>query len=243
MTSVFLLLSFPQTSKGLSDLRPTIVDDVDGASHPHKIARLTTDSDSASASRPKPAAPSPKLGKPIQIQIIGDLGVCLFWTEEIPYLKLSLIDSTLPPGEKQLALLRRCFRSILTRLPGPDDVIPATFEGIYNTCCSVITVSHLGDKLYDILRIELVQSIARLSKTLTESTETETKWITTFNKALKWFDDQIVSFESLYRVNAESYIIPVLTSVIVDLSRPSLLERSFAYSVSFSACKIQKTFF
>ena len=60
-------------------------------------------------------------------------------------------------------------------------------------------VSHLGDKLYDILRIELVQSISRLSKILTESTETETKWIATFNKALKWFDDQIVSFESQYR--------------------------------------------
>ena len=75
MTSVFLLLSFPQTSKGLSELRPTVVDDVDGsASHPHKIARLTTDSDSASASRPKPAPP--KLGKPIQIQIIGDHSVC-----------------------------------------------------------------------------------------------------------------------------------------------------------------------
>ena len=75
MTSVFLLLSFPQTSKGLSDLRPTIVDDVDGsASHPHKIPRLTTDSDSASASRPKPAPA--KLGKPIQIQIIGDYGMC-----------------------------------------------------------------------------------------------------------------------------------------------------------------------
>ena len=75
MTSVFLLLSFPQTSKGLCDLRPTVVDDVDGlASHPHKIARLATDLDSASASRPKPAVP--KLGKPIQIQIIGDNGVC-----------------------------------------------------------------------------------------------------------------------------------------------------------------------
>ena len=74
MTSVFLLLSFPQTSKGLSDLLPRVVDDVDGsASHPHKIARLTTDSDSASASRPKPAPP--KLGKPVQIQIIGDHGV------------------------------------------------------------------------------------------------------------------------------------------------------------------------
>jgi cullin-4 len=215
MTSVFLLLSFPRSSKGLSELRHTVVDDVDG--HPHKIARLTTDSDSASASRPKTAPV--KLGKPVQIQIIGDHG------------------STLPPGEKQLALLRRCFRSILTRLPGPDDTIPATYEGIYNTCRSVIMVSHLGDKLYDILRIELLQSIARLSKILSESTEKETKWITTFNKALKWFDDQIVSFESQSRANAKSQIVPEPTTVFVDLSRPSLLERCYTHSVRFSALK------
>ena len=218
MTSVFLLLSFPRSSKGLSELRHTVVDDIDGsASHPHKIARLTTDSDSASASRPKPAPV--KLGKPIQIQVIGDHG------------------NTLPPGEKQLALLRRCFRSILTRLPGPDDTIPATYEGIYNTCRSVIMVSHLGDKLHDILRIELVQSIARLSKIFSESTEKETKWIATFNKSLKWFDDQIVSFESQYRVNAKSQIVPEPTTVFIDLSRPSLLERCYAHSVRFLALK------
>ena len=120
--------------------------------------------------------------------------VCVIWTETYFISLLTLVESKLTSGEKQLALLRRCIRSILTRLPGPDDMIPATYEGIYNTCRSVIMVSHLGDKLHDILRIELVQSIARLSKTLTESTETETKWIATFNKALKWFDDQIVSF-------------------------------------------------
>ena len=103
-------------------------------------------------------------------------------------------------------------------------------------------VTHLGDKLYDILRIELVQSIARLSKTLTESTETETKWITTFNKALKWFDDQIVSFGSQYRVNAKLQIVPEPNSVFIDLSRSSLHERCFAHSVRFSACKIRTPF-
>jgi cullin 4 len=74
MTSVFLLLSLPQTSKGLSELRPTAIEDVGLTSHPRKVARLTTDSDSASASRPKPAS---KPGKPIQIQIIGDHGLCV----------------------------------------------------------------------------------------------------------------------------------------------------------------------
>ena len=115
---------------------------------------------------------------------------------------LSLVESPLPAGDKQLALLRRCIRTILTRLPGPNDTIPATYEGIYNACRSVIAVSHLGDELHNILRIELEQSIGRLSKALTESTETDTKWITFFNKTLKWFDDQIVSFESQYRVQS-----------------------------------------
>ena len=78
-------------------------------------------------------------------------------------------------------------------------------------------VSHLGDKLYDILRIELEQSIARLSKNLTESTETETRWIATFNKALKWFDDQIVSFGSQYQVNSKSHIVAEPASVFIDL--------------------------
>ena len=78
MTSVFLLLSFPQTSKGLSELRPTAIDNLDGSdSHSRKVARLTTDSDSASASRSRPALAAPaKPGKPVQIQIIGDHGVC-----------------------------------------------------------------------------------------------------------------------------------------------------------------------
>ena len=149
-----------------------------------------------------------------------------------------MIESPLPAGDKQLALLRRCMRTILTRLPGPDDTTPATYEGIYNACRSVIMVSHMGYQLYNILGIELEQSIGRLSKALTESTETETKWITSFNKALKWFDDQIVSFESQYRVNAESQIVLEFTSVTIDLFRPSLchpFERCFAHSVSFSA--------
>ena len=130
--------------------------------------------------------------------------VCAFPIEIYLICILPLTESPLPAGDKQLALLGRCIRAILTRLPGPDDAIPATYEWIYNTCRSVIMVSHLGDKLYDNLRIELEQSIRRLSDALTESIETETKWITTFNKALKWFDDQIVSFVSQYRVNAKS---------------------------------------
>lgn len=198
MTSVFLLLSLSKTSKGLSELRPTLTDNAhESTSHPHKVARLTTDSDSASASRPRPIlAVPPKPGKPIQIQIIGDHGACFRLTHACSHISLTMLESPLPAGDKQLVLLQRCIRTVLTRHPGADDTIPATYEGIYNACRSVIMVSHLGDKLYDILRIELEQSIRRLSKVLTESTEMETKWITTFNKALKWFDDQIVSFES-----------------------------------------------
>lgn len=105
-------------------------------------------------------------------------------------------ESPLPASDTHLALLRRCIRTILTRLPGPDDTIPATYEGIYNACRSVTMVSHLGDELYNILRIELEQSIGRLSKALIGSAETETKWITSFSKALKWFDEQIVSLRS-----------------------------------------------
>jgi hypothetical protein len=93
--------------------------------------------------------------------------------------------------------------------------------------------------LYNILRIELAQSIGRLSQDLTDFTETETKWIIYFNKVLKWFDDQIVSFKSQYRVNVKSqnWIVLELASISLDLSRPSLcpsFERCLAHSVRFS---------
>lgn len=74
MTSVFQLLSLPNTSDGLKNLRITATAAVeDGSGSPRKVARLAAESDSASASRSKSkAASAPKSAFPIQVKIIGD---------------------------------------------------------------------------------------------------------------------------------------------------------------------------
>ena len=74
-TSVFALLTLPNTSKGLTALQPTVVDAVNiagSASPRRKVARLAADSDSASASRSRPATIH-KPGASIRIRILdGD---------------------------------------------------------------------------------------------------------------------------------------------------------------------------
>jgi hypothetical protein len=77
-TSVFALLTLPNTSKGLTALQPTVVDAVNivgSASPRRKVARLATDSDSASASRSR-SATIHKPGASIRIRILDSDGVC-----------------------------------------------------------------------------------------------------------------------------------------------------------------------
>jgi cullin-4 len=78
MTSVFLLLSLPNTSEGFTTVRPSALEpslDDGSASPPRKVARLSAESDSASASRSKGkgAAVAPrKSGAPIAIKVVGE---------------------------------------------------------------------------------------------------------------------------------------------------------------------------
>lgn len=81
----------------------------------------------------------------------------------------------------------------MTRDPGLNDTIPASYEGIYNATRSLITISHRGEDVYNGLKMELEQSIGQLSRNLMESTEKDTMWIESFNAAFKWFESQIVS--------------------------------------------------
>ncbi|KAJ3517835.1 hypothetical protein NLJ89_g253 [Agrocybe chaxingu] len=188
MTSVFSLLSFPRTSDGLTALRPTTLAtslDDGSASPPRKVARLGTDSDSASASRSKVAK---KTDGPIQIRIIGEH------------------SAQAPQGRKQLELLRRSIRSILTRNDSLREPLPATYEGIYQACRSVVTVSHLGGDLYDILKMLLHQNIRQLSIELPHDSLWK-DYITTFNKALDWFEKQIVLLQSLLTYLDQVYVV------------------------------------
>ena len=75
MTTVYSILTLPNTSDGLTCLKPTSVPgSADGSgSPPHKVARLSTDYDSASASRSKKTSiHNNSVDGPIQIQIIGN---------------------------------------------------------------------------------------------------------------------------------------------------------------------------
>jgi hypothetical protein len=67
MANVFTLLSLPKTSNAFTAIKATILDFNDGQASPRrKTHRLDTDSNSASASRPKP------LNASIKIHITGD---------------------------------------------------------------------------------------------------------------------------------------------------------------------------
>ena len=80
--TIFSLLSLPKTSDGLTALRPTTLVTSsleDGSASPtRKVARLASDSDSASAFRSKqPPLQAVKSG-PIQIKIVGDYSTSCF---------------------------------------------------------------------------------------------------------------------------------------------------------------------
>jgi hypothetical protein len=73
------------------------------------------------------------------------------------------------------------------------DPLPATYEGVYNACRSVVTVLNQGEDLYNILKIELEQSVGNLSRLLASSGEEDVAWLVLFNKAFAWFEEHIVS--------------------------------------------------
>ncbi|CAA7266377.1 unnamed protein product [Cyclocybe aegerita] len=125
---------------------------------------------------------------PIQIRIIGEY------------------TAQAPQGKKQLELLRRSIRSILTRNDSLREPLPATYESIYQSCRSVVTVSHLGGDLYDILKILLHQNIRQLSIELPHDSPRK-EYIATFNKALEWFEKQIVLLRSLLTYLDQVYVV------------------------------------
>ena len=194
MTSVFTLLTLPQTSSGFTALRSTVIDSVDdGSASPRifKTPRLDTDSDSASASRSKHH--NARNGGPIRMQIIGDHRTCV-------NAQRSNITSTLPSlasarkpndGDDAFALVRRCVRITLTR--GTDDVLPASPEGIYSACRSIVSVSNKGEGLYGNLKLELEQCVGRLANDLLAETEDGMQWVSFFVQVTQWFETQVVS--------------------------------------------------
>lgn len=75
-----------------------------------------------------------------------------------------------------------------------------SYEGIYNACRSVVTISHLGHDLYGILKLELEKSIGNFANELCSSAENDTSWIISFNETFKWFERQIVGLNHLFKI-------------------------------------------
>lgn len=124
-------------------------------------------------------------------------------------------------GKKQLGLLGQCIRIILNKTS--PDILPASYEAIYNACQSVVLISDLGHDLYDTLKLELEKSIGSLANDLLASAENDTSWIISLNEAFKWFENQIVcsisfilhrliSFHSRPFLNLSSHIWIKVTS-------------------------------
>ncbi|KAF9012551.1 Cullin family-domain-containing protein [Cyathus striatus] len=119
MTSLVSLLTLPKTSKGLTQLRTSVVQIDDGSASPRrKVARLHADSDSASASRYK-SVPNKTPG-PITIHIDGDYAPLLQRSIRV------ILDrqSTAPPPWSYEAIYSAC-RTIVTEV--------GTGEGLYDT--------------------------------------------------------------------------------------------------------------
>ncbi|EDR04746.1 uncharacterized protein LACBIDRAFT_330354, partial [Laccaria bicolor S238N-H82] len=202
-TSVFALLTLPNTSKGLTALQPTVVNAVNiagSASPRRKVARLATDSDSASASRSRPATIH-KPGASIRIRILDSDGT---WDKK-------------PESTEQFGLVRRCIKISLTR--AGFDMLPATYERIFSTCRALVIDYKRGEDLYGALKLELEQSLTALAGIMIEEPKEEIDWLAGFAKHCEWFESQIV-----YVVN-EHRAIPIHLFTQRIFENPRIAER------------------
>jgi hypothetical protein len=80
---------------------------------------------------------------------------------------------------------------VLTR--DTDEILPASHEGIYSACRSIVSVCNKGEGLYGMLKLELEKSIGSLARDLLAETEQGVQWISVFVKVTQWFETQVVS--------------------------------------------------
>ncbi|KAF9555850.1 Cullin-4B [Agrocybe pediades] len=211
MTSVFQLLSLPKTSNGLTAIKPAglvpSTGDDGSASPPRKVARLTGESDVTSNSRSKAVKSA---GGPVQIQVIGEH------------------KSKEPSRDQLLALLRRAVHVVLTREPGPQHVMPATYEGVYSACRNLVSVLGQGKELYNIVQLELEQTVGYVERNLIQLVDEPTRWIDAFRAAFEWFERQITLLKSLLTYLDQVYVVQEKDKHnIYDLAHSLVVKRIF----------------
>ncbi|KIJ58771.1 hypothetical protein HYDPIDRAFT_141311 [Hydnomerulius pinastri MD-312] len=216
MTDVFKLLTLPKTSKGFTAYRSTVVDATasvtdhheGSGSHPNKIRRLDADSDSGSASRSRDRLKGKAVERngPLRIQV------------------QDFAAKALDRANDQLfALVRGSTRWLLTKGPQAD-LIPASYEAIFNACRAVVCVAGDGQKLYEMLRMELDQCTVRLFRELHNSKGTGDviEWLDHFVQVCAWFEGQVVLLQSLLSYLDRAFILK-------DHKRASIHDLAFVF--------------
>ncbi|KAJ7693671.1 Cullin-4B [Mycena rosella] len=187
--SVLQLLTLPANSKGFTAL-PHSITDTEPSHSPHKTPRRATDSDSPSAARA-----AARTNQPIKIQVVG-----------------TSIRNKAPRS----STLRTCIKHILTR--DDESQFTYTFEDIYNECLSVVCVLNTGEGLYQNLKLELEQSVSRLTKKLLSTDKAAETWLNTFVGECKWFETQVALLQSLLTYLDQVYVRRARVSSIRQLA-------------------------
>ncbi|KAI6018883.1 Cullin family-domain-containing protein [Pisolithus marmoratus] len=180
--ALFALLSLPAKSKGFTAYQYTVVDEGSASSRPNKTPRLDADSDpgSASRSRDRVKGKSVERDGPLTVQIHDFVA--------------GVLDRAY---DNSLARLRMCLSIMLTK--GSKDLLPTTYEGVYDDCRVVVCAGTKGAILYDILAMQLDRSCCNLRHELEKATEDgdSIEWLNRFVEVCEWFEGQIMLIRAL----------------------------------------------
>ncbi|KAF8845530.1 Cullin-domain-containing protein [Paxillus ammoniavirescens] len=198
MTDVFKLLTLPKTSNGFTAHRSTVVERTAdhherSESHPHKTPRLDSDSDSGSAyrSRDRPKGKAVERNGPLRIQVLNFTGP----TSDKAYDKLFMN-------------LRACTRHLLTKDSQPAH-LPLTYEAMYNACCTLVCVAGQGERLNDMVIMEISQATLTLLREL-ENSKGDSQpidWLALFVRVCESFERQVALVQSLLSYLDRAFIL------------------------------------
>ncbi|TFK28425.1 Cullin-4B [Coprinopsis marcescibilis] len=190
MALVASLLELPKTSKGLESLAFGYTND-GSASPRRKIARLDTDSDIASRSSSKAKSST----GPFRVQVIGDDTAYRIQAKNVQ--------------AGQVRNLKQCINAILDAWPGKkvkDAVHPWTYEKIFATCKSSVTVYDNGPQLYDDMRIGLERAMRGLAENMIGSDKRGIKYVAYFAEWCNWFEGKVALLQSLFTYLDQVYV-------------------------------------
>ncbi|KAF9242330.1 Cullin family-domain-containing protein [Melanogaster broomeanus] len=200
MTEIFKLLTLPNTSKGFTAYRSTVVeytadDHGSSRSHPHKTPRLDSDSDPGSAYRSRCQVKGKAVERtgPLEIQVLN-------FTPKSPDIVY----------DKLFTIVRGCTRHLLTKSSQPA-LLPETYETIYNACCTLVCVGRQGEALHNMLVMEIDKSIICLLRELESSRGTGdvVDWLGHFVQVCEWFERQVALVQSLLSYLDRAFILKV----------------------------------